>query len=221
MSILIGDRNITRVGVVDDNPAAREGYTYTLEDAELVPHEEIGPLGDLNSLLKRVASEVDAVLCDFHLRHSNYATFDGAELAAGFFQKSVPTVLCTRYEEADLDTLRKFRHEIPALIKPDDLTPDSLFEALALAIREIEGDPVPERRLWRTQIHIAEVLPPDEPYFFVGLPGWTSSDVIRLRKDSLPPGLVDRLQEDARWHAQVNIGAVDASDLFFQDWESR
>jgi hypothetical protein len=216
----VADRDINAVGIVDDDPEARGSYEWTLEDAALQPVEEAGPLGELHDYAAGAAARLDAVLCDQHLRVHNYAKFDGAQLAAALYERDVPAVLCTRWGPAHLDLIRPYRDRVPALVRWDDLHPDRFIQALELTIRELRGDFTQQRRPWRTQVHIADVGVDDQQeFFYVDLPAWTSDEVIRLRKADLPAGLREQLRPDARWHAQANIGAEDASELYFRDWE--
>jgi hypothetical protein len=220
--LTIDDTRISTVGVVDDEPGAREGYELTLEDANVEPIGEVGPLGDLRDFVRDVRGRLDAVLCDHHLRIRNYSTFDGAQLAAALYEVNIPAVLCTRWEDAQLDLIRPYRDRVPALIQFEDFNPDSFIGALTLTIRELRGEFSQQRRPWRTQVHIADVGTDEQKeFFYVDLPSWTSDKVIRLRKADLGSELADHLQIDARWHAQVNVGAEDSWELYFRDWESR
>jgi hypothetical protein len=218
--LTIGHRTISTVGVIDDDPGARESYQWTLQDADVSPIGEAGPLGQLANFVDQAKHRMDAVLCDHHLRIRNYSTFDGAQLAAAFYDVNVPAVLCTRWEEAQLDLIRPYRDRVPVLLQLEDLDPDSFVNALQLTVRELQGEYSQQRRPWRTQVHIADVGTDEQKeFFYIDLPSWTSDKVIRLRKANLVPELADQLEIDARWHAQVNIGAEDPWELYFRDWE--
>jgi hypothetical protein len=218
--LTIEDRTISTVGVVDDDPGAREGYELLLQDANVDPTGEAGPLGTLADFVVQAKVRMDAVLCDHHLRIHNYSTFDGAQLAAALYDVSVPAILCTRWEDAQLDLIRPYRDRIPALLQLEDLNPDSFVDALRLTVRELQGEFSQQRRPWRTQVHIVDVGTDEQAeFFYVDLPVWTSDKIIRLRKSILTSDFVDRLEIDARWHAQVNAGAEDSWELYFRDWE--
>jgi len=220
--LTIDSATISTVGVIDDNPEARQSYEWTLQDANVETIGEAGPLGELQEFVGRAVNRLDAVLCDHHLRIRNYSTFDGAQLAAALYEASIPAVLCTRWEDAHLDLIRPYRDRVPALIQWEDLDPDTFVDALALTIREIKGEFSEQRRTWRTQVHIADVgVDEQNEFFYVDLPGWTSDKVIRLRKADLGAELANQLKVDARWHARVNIGTEDAWELYFRDWEPR
>jgi hypothetical protein len=218
--LTIEERTIATVGVVDDDPGARESYELLLQDADVYPAGESGPLGTLTDFVVKAKQRMDAVLTDHHLRIRNYSTFDGAQLAAALYDVDVPAVLCTRWEDAQLDLIRPYRDRVPVLLQLEDLNPDSFVEALRLTVRELQGEFTQQRRPWRTQVHIADVGSGEQnEFFYVDLPSWTSDKVIRLRKNDLPQDLVDRLEIDARWHARVNVGAEDSWELYFKGWE--
>jgi hypothetical protein len=218
--LTIADKEIDKVGIVDDNATARDSYFYTLEDADVAPVREVGPLGSLKEYVGGVCGRLDAVLCDHHLRVANYSSFDGAQLAAALNAACVPAVLCTRWETADLDLIRRYRDRVPALLQVEDLNPESFIDALETTIKELSGEFSQQRRPWRTQVHIADVgREEQDAFFYVDLPAWTSSTVVRLRKADLDPELAEQLTVDARWHAEVNVGAEHSYDLYFRNWE--
>lgn len=220
--LTIDRRTITTVGIIDDDPGARESYGWTLQDADVDPVAVTGPLGPLGDFVEQAKQRWDAALCDHHLRIRNYSTFDGAQLSAALYEAQIPAVLCTRWEDAHLDLIRPYRDRIPVLLHLEDLNPDSFVEALELTVHEIQGDFTEQRRPWRTQVHIADVgTDEQQEFFYVDLPGWTSDAIIRLRKADLEPALVPELKIDARWHAKVNVGAEDSWELYFREWEPR
>lgn len=77
-----------------------------------------------------------------------------------------------------------------------------------------------ETRPWRTQIHILSIDYATAEFWFE-IPGWTSDEVIRKSLDILPWVVRLQIHQDFRCHARVNIGADDAKDLRFSDWEAR
>lgn len=212
------ERQIDRVAVIDDSPEARAGYTYTVEDASLIAVDQPGPLPPLEDYRRQVSSAADAALCDYHITVQEYASFDGAELVASATRSGFPMVLCTRWEKAHLERLRHLRRWIPALLRPDELEPDSLVDALNRTVEEIVVGPRPARRPWRALVRVEEV---DHAggRFYVELPGWHSEDVVALMTSGVPAEIRDRLTPGSRHHAQVNLGAESLDDLYFSDWE--
>ena len=218
MTVKVLEREIDRVAVIDDSPDARAGYSYAIEDARLIAVDQPGPLPPLEEFRDQVAASADAALCDYHITVQEYASFDGAQLVASATRSGFPMVLCTRWEQAHLERLRHLRRWIPALLRPDELEPDTLIAAIRRTVEEIVVGPQPTRRPWRALVRVEEV---DEQggRFYVALPGWHSEDVVALMLSAIPQGVRDRIAPGSRHHAQVNLGAELLDDLYFSDWE--
>jgi hypothetical protein len=221
MTRLIRDREIRAVSIVDDDDEARAGYTLPLEDLQIQPVQEKGPLPPLEEFWKAMRGRSDAVLCDHHLKKGNYADFNGAEAVATWFEMGFPAVLCTKWEKAQIDEIRPYRSRIPALIQPDQLAidPEILVKALDECILELSGEHTPERRPWSAQVYVVDVETEGAaPFFYVELPGSQIEDVIRLRKRDVPPEIRERLVPEFRCHAMVNLGAEASDEVYFEGW---
>lgn len=216
----IADRQIDRVLVVDDDADARRSLEWMLADAELEAVDQAGPLPSLDELLPQMPTNADAAICDHHLRTKNYAAFDGAQLVALSYSRGFPAVLCTRYVESDIDTIRPYLDRIPAIRRPDELNePEELRFALEECISELAGYTREERRAWRTQVAVDRVDTLDDDILHVELPAWHLDETIRLRRQLLPLDVGSQLQEGVRCHAHVNLGAPTSDVLFFVNWE--
>src|SRR5712692_3818558 len=99
----IRDREIRAVSVVDDDAEARGGYALPLEDLELKSVLQEGPLPPLDEFSLAVWARSDAALCDHHLKKGDYADFNGAEAVAAWYEAGFPAVLCTKWENAQID----------------------------------------------------------------------------------------------------------------------
>jgi hypothetical protein len=220
MPLEVMDRVIRTVLIVDDQEEARDSYEYSVIDAQLAPISEPGPLPSIEDFQGRLRGQADSLLCDYKLRVKNYARFDGAELVARCYDQKFPAILCTRYEDALFDDIRRYREKIPVLLDPDSLHPETLVKALTEVITELANGPGPRRRPWRAQVHVLDV---DEPsgIVYVDLPGWHSSSVVRLRLDQIPSGIRSQLTPGFRCYAKVNLGAENTDELYFKDWEQR
>jgi hypothetical protein len=53
----------------------------------------------------------------------------------------------------------------------------------------------------------------------VELPAWGQDDIIKLRLADLPQHVAQVLRLDLHCHAEVNLGAEDATELYFRNWE--
>ncbi len=218
MVLTFDARAIERVAIIDDDEQARESYRLTVEDLDLQPVLEVGPLLDAAQFIEGVCQRSDAALCDYHLRKRNYARFDGDDLAVRCYRGAFPAVLCTSYSDFEATLLRKSRREIPVLLRPDQVNPDSLATAWERCIEEFQGKFRPDRRPWRALIRVEEVVP-EERFFYAVVPAWNAKAKVRLMYEDLPPDRQAELAEGRRFHAQVNTGAMSHEDLYFTDWE--
>jgi hypothetical protein len=220
LALKVLNRTIETVAIVDDQPEARESYEFSVIDAQLSPVLEEGPLPDLGRYQEVIRERADALLCDHRLRVRAYASFDGAELVARCYEQGFPAVLCTRYQDAVPYEIRAYRERIPVLLEPSDLDPATLLKAFRDVVKELVEGPGPRRRAWRTQVHVVDV---DDPLdlLLVELPGWHSPSVVRLRLSQVPKNVRSLMRSCYRCHAKVNIGAEEAHELYFKDWEER
>jgi len=211
-------RRVDRVAIVDDDEFARESWAFTIEDADLEGVGEEGPLPSIDEFTAHVADTADAVVCDWQLKVSNYAQYNGEQLVASLYQSGIPALLCTRWDKARVDEIRSYRQYIPVLMRPDELNPDSLVDGLSTAIAELDGELQPERRPWRTLVRVVEVYE-DEGRAYVEIPAWPLSEIITLRLPDIPVPIRQLMAAGSRCHAKVNIGAERSEDLYFLDWE--
>lgn len=220
MSLNLGGDTITRVDVVDDKSDARKIMALTVDEANLEPVLENGPLPSLNQFVDAAIKKADAAICDYKLNLGKYAGFTGAEAVAKFYDSKWPALLCTTYGKADIDAMRLYRRKIPVLIRTDNLSPDTIAIGLEYCIRELKTNFSPDRKPWRTLVRIEEVDKEMFPLmFFVVLPGWCSTDKIRLPFDIIPSDLQKNIKPGVRFHAQVNKGAENQDDLYFDNFE--
>jgi hypothetical protein len=207
------------VKLVEDDKMVRASLRSQVEFAELTAIEEVGPrLGTLEAYLSR-PFDADAGISDFQLVPSGYANFNGAELVAAWYRKSIPALLCTRFEHSQIDVIRPHRRNIPVLMAPDELTPESLLAGLRMCMDEFEGKFVAARKPWRAQVHFVAVDPDDARAYLVELPAWGRELIVKVRINDLPSALRARLAPGFRCFAQSNIGAEMSDDLYISDWE--
>lgn len=220
MSLTIADRTINRVLIVDDDKNLRENYGYQIEELGLEPIYEDGPLGSLDDALKLLRSKADALVCDLHLRIKNFSQINGDLFVASSNRANYPAVLCTNYTDSDITVMRSKRRYIPALLKTETYHPENIKRGFERCIRESTGIFDASRRPWRTLVRIADIEE-NRKYFYAVVPGWNTQQKIRVYFDDLPTLLRDQVQLTARFHAQVNLGAEGAEELYFSDWEGK
>ena len=208
---------IVSVAIVDDSLDSRVGFGYTVEDANLTPRPANGPLGTLDHFLGELA-KTDAFLSDFELRTKNYAEFTGAELVARLCKEGTPAVLCTKFEKTQIERIRPFRRWIPVLLKPEDLTPESLVAGFEICIKEMAGEFGVERQPWRTLVRFTEKDPDSEADYFVEVPGWNTQELLRVTIADLPPSIQQLVAPDFRCHVEANLGASSFEDFYLSGW---
>jgi hypothetical protein len=220
MTIVIANRIITKIAIIDDQADVRESYEPSVEDLGAESVSEAGPLEPLPDCVKSVRNKTDAAICDYNLRVKAYSTFNGAELAAEFYRASFPAVLCTKWHKAVIDEMRQYRRYIPAMIDPSSLSPSSIRTGIESCVHEFEGEFAPIRRPWRTLVRVEGVQMNEigNMYVYVVVPAWNSNEVIKLPFNIIPKGF--DISVGCRFHANVNIGATGNEELYFEQWEA-
>lgn len=218
MALALAGREIENILVVDDDPGARDSFAETIADMGLNPIEEAGPLENLIPFVESVRLKADAVFSDYRLKPRNYSVFEGDSLVAECFSHNIPAVLCTAYEAADFMLDRRLVRRIPVLLRDTSPEPDDVGAALEKCIAELEGRVAPSRRPWRTLVRVNDV-DPGRGFFYVVVPGWDVRTKVRLDLGNVPDGIRALIEPGKRLHAQVNIGALSAHDLYFDEWE--
>jgi hypothetical protein len=219
VSITIASRTITRVQIIDDDPSARKAYGFKIADLKLKPVPRDGPLPNIDTLISSSREVAEVAILDHHLTKRRYATYNGADVAARLYRDNYPAVLCTRYEKANVDEIRPLRRFIPVLLTPDpeNFDMDTLSAGLIRCFGEFDGEFVANRRPWRTLIRIDSY---DADCAYVIVPAWDPQQTVRLRLEHIPESVRKRiLAGQERFHAQVNVGAEQNEDLFFESWE--
>src|SRR5574341_1473652 len=218
MAIVLDGKRIARIKIIDDNAHARKALAFSVADANCEPIEEPGPIRNLDEFIRQSINVADAVLCDHRL--TTYARFSGAEAVASFYKVRFPAVLCTAYSRADIDAMRRYRRHIPAVIGANDVSPEAIVDGFKRCVQEFNGEYLPSRRPWRTLVSVVEVDKESaDNKLFVIISAWNSAEVVRLLFDLVPPELRLHIQVGARFYAQVNIGAEDQNDLYFDQFE--
>jgi len=72
-------------------------------------------------------------------------------------------------------------------------------------------------RPWRTLVRVESVT---DASASVVLPAWNSRKPVTVFLNDLPADVRSRFAAGFRCHAHVNIGADNAADLRFTDWEA-
>jgi hypothetical protein len=216
MSIKIADKQIERVSIIDDDDDSRSSMEFTIQDLKLTAVPQNDKVGNIDAFFIQLPA-IDAVVSDHHLKKKNYFPINGAEVIYKCYEKRIPAVLVTRYEQHNYD-IRKFRQRIPVILTPDEFDPDSLIKSFEVCINEFNGKFLNGRKAWRTLIRIDDM---DETNFYIIIPAWNQNETVSLSRSLLPEHINRIIQADYRLHAEVNIDAEYSSDLYFVSWEEK
>lgn len=216
MSITILDREINNVCIIDDDADSRYGWGLTVEDTKLNPISQDEKVNSIDEYLALMTKQCDAIVTDHHLKIKDYFPVNGAEIVYKCFDYKIPSILVTRYENAVVDEIRKYRPKIPIILSPDDFDPDSLMQGLEICINEFKGTFTQEREPIRTLVRVDDV---SENHIYILMPGWNPNEMVSVNKNILPHGIFKELKPDTRLFALVNTGAANSRDLYFSNWE--
>jgi hypothetical protein len=216
--VKISGREIRLVRIIDDDKQFRDSLADTVAEAHLEPVQESGPLGALSDFADRTARTAHAALCDHHLRRKNYySTFNGAEAVSALYKRQIPALLCTRWDQANIEEIRGFRRFVPVLLKPSEIDPDSVVRGLAYCIDEFNGRFRQNRRPSRALVRVEDL---DKQLVYIVVPAFAPDEVIRIFASDLPGGIKKAIENgQRRFHAQVNLGADSHDQLFLESWE--
>lgn len=216
-------REIT-LAVVDDNPAARETVTGELEDLGMRVSALEGPFYSEEQAFVASKNSAEALICDHHLSQHDYARFTGAELVAKCYLEHFPAILVTKYSVDVIEEIRPYRHLIPALLSPQELTDniDNLKYVLDLCMMEVfMGKYSSERKPWRTLIRVEDIDEARENAFLI-IPAWDApngENGIKIPMSMIPTKFQTSLSPKTRFYARVNLGTSKHEDLYIKDFE--
>lgn len=214
--MIIAEKQINNVCIIDDSAEAREGWSLAVEDAKLKPILQTESVADIDEYIPYL-QKFDAIVTDHHLKTGKYFPVNGAEVVYKCYDFKIPSILVTRYDDNTvIDEIRKYRSKIPVILSQEDYDPDTLRRGLEVCINEFKGKVSEERELSRTFIRVDDV---DANYIYLIIPGWNPHKVVSVKKDLLPMHILPQLSSKAKLFAKVNTGARDTLDLFFTSWE--
>lgn len=217
----MNDSNATikRILVVDDDAGAREGFGYPIAELGFTPVSEPGPITDLDKFVARLPDKAQAVVCDYRLKTDGvYSSFNGDEIVAECFRRSIPGLLCTQYADVVEEMNRRLLRFIPALLKTSSPSPQDIRASLHRCQEELAGSVHPARRPWRTLVRVRDVSE-EADHCHVVVPAWNAHQAIKLHFHDIPDEIALHMTAGARLHAQVNIGARSFEDVYFDEWE--
>lgn len=227
MSITVGNRSISSIGLIDDDDDVRRGYRYSTDDLDLAARDVEGPIRDLEASVRTFRDSFDAVICDYNLKTKNYSSVNGDEVCVGLYKSNIPAVLCTRFDGSLPSPIRKNRRYIPTVVAPSELDAEILRAALSVCAEELVGKFTKERKPYRAVLRIEG----GECYEGAGIlvlnlvvPSWNPSHLFTMEIDASAGAAYDLALESvasgevARMFADVNLDAETVDDLFVSEW---
>ena len=220
----------TLVAVVDDEQLYAKTTADVVTDASLRPvviSRDAGQFPNVSELLEKVQSaRCEAVICDHRLNTRGLAQFTGAQFVSELYQQHIPALLLSTFAAIDADdSIRRYRSEIPLVMKRSDLAPERLVEGLEYCRAELEGRRAPERQPWRTLVRIVDVLPDvNQGMVDAILHSWNPDSAVRFPLEAvdnpkIASTLLHHFSGELRVFAQVKVGCRDESELFFEGFE--
>lgn len=220
MTLLLED---LALAVVDDNPAARGTMTEELEEFGIEVDALDGPFHSKEAAYQALRmGRSQGLVCDYQLDQHDYAQFNGAEFVAYCYDQKFPGVLVTRYSSDMVTEIRPWRHLIPALLTPRELTDDveHVQRIFDKCMREVLlGEFSPDRRPWQTLLCVENVDAASKNALVI-IPAWDApggDNGVKLPFSMFPANLLPQLKEQARFFGMVNLGAAKHEDVYIKD----
>jgi hypothetical protein len=216
MGIFIADHEINSLCIIDDDEGARASYVEAFYDTSFnaIAQEEVN---DISLFFDNSLRAFDAVISDHQLKKKkNYFPINGAQVVSMCYERNIPSVLVTKYDQAQMSEIRKFRKNIPVILNPSQFDEDTVINSLEVCIKEFKGEIRADRKLWRTLVRIDAI---EENHIYIIIPGWDTSEAIAIGKDELPAHIKPIIDLDKRMHIEVNVGCESVNDLYFGNWE--
>jgi hypothetical protein len=229
MALMVGNRYISRVRLIDDDAVVRSGYRYAVEDLDddMVAEEVTGPIASVESLLSEVDHDAEAVICDYNLRMTNYSAVNGDEVVKGLYVSRIPVVLCTRADEHLPWPIRQKRRFIPRVLHPNCLEPEALLECLRVCIDEFAGIFTPSRKPYRGLVRVEGGDFSDDGKLVhsqIVVPAWTDQ-LVPYDFDASFGNVFEKIKlavtagAATHFFAHVNLGAESTEELFIDEVE--
>ena len=205
-----------KIAVVDDIPDAREMMADTIIDAKKKPIIIDSVSNNINEFINRIRSESEGAIFDQRLKPQNFANFDGAEAVAKLYDFDFPSILVTSITNPDIDEIRPLRRKIPILIANGEPDAGLIIDGFRICVAEFKNHFIPERKPRKALIRIEEI-DQDNSLSFIVVPSWDPNLKVRLPLDILTNKINQTLEEGMRLFAEINIGASNHEELYFEN----
>jgi hypothetical protein len=224
MSLMVLDKEIQRIHVIDDDPMVRDAYLETVKDMGLEGVDVSTPIKDIESLFDSIDPKSDGIIFDYQLNSTKYSAFNGDVYGRAAYEKHIPFIISSHFTPLSMEGRRRF---IPKAVHVDLLEPRSVLEAFELCVGEYQGKFITRRVPIRTLVRIEGMHAIGDTYELnVVVPNWDPHTGIQIRVDiaTFPSdiNIEKELHENgaARITAEVNTGAQDVNEIYFSNWRA-
>ena len=217
---MLSGSTIGQVTVVDDDELDRESLMDDLRDNDIEPKAVTGQYGnDINRLIRDVDALKSAfVICDHRLQPKGFASFVGATVVERLVAAGQPAMLLTMFKSTNRLELRGYRHGVPVIIGRNDFMVESIGHYAEICRREINQNPVDERKPHRVLMSVEDVhCERGQVEVDVVIPSWRPGCAITIPGSVINPSLLEGLASGVYLVGDVNIDAVSEDDIFFKN----
>lgn len=207
-----------RVVVIDDN---EDGRDTIVDDLDALNFKGIPIEGSFGDDLERLLREVEGVdpqfvICDLRLSPRQFATFSGLQVVEKLIARQRPAMLLTTYQDPERLQLRAARSRVPVIRGRDGFRIQDVAALHEIVRREIEDKPVPSRKRHRVLVNVEDVRPEADEIDVV-VPSWRRDHALVLPRSLLGEAVRHAVKPGDALLGQVNIGATDEDELFFDE----
>lgn len=224
MSLMLLDKEIKRIHVIDDDPTVRSSYLDTVEDMGLQGVDVSQPIKDIESLFDTIDPISDGVIFDYQLNSTKYSAHNGDIYGKAAYERRIPFIISSYFTPLSMEGRRRY---IPKAVHVDILGPGAVAEAFELCIGEYNGKFITRRMPIRTLVRVEGMKTlGDMCELNVVIPNWHPHTGVRILVEATHlPGVVEVEKElhqtgVVRLTAEVNTGAEDINELYFADWRT-
>jgi CheY-like chemotaxis protein len=209
----------SRVTVIDDDDDGRDELMDVLQDLQFEPLAVTGQFDDrMDELIAEIeAQDPSFVICDHRLQPKQMAQFYGVALVKELITRRRPAMLLTMYGSSHRLELRQSRFNVPVIVGRDMFRPELLGDYFDICRREIEHDPVDERKPHRSLIRIDTVSNNETSQFDAVIPSWRAEHAVPIPIECIAMSLRGKIFNGIYLLGDVNIGAKTEDDLFFNN----
>ncbi|OKP69135.1 hypothetical protein BTE77_28360 [Ensifer adhaerens] len=222
MNIAVQPMRISRVTVIDDDDDGREDLMDQLREFNMEPSAITGKFG---LEIDRLVAEIEAqnpsfVICDHRLQPKGLASFFGVDVVRRLVERRHPAMLLTMYQSSDRLKLRESRDAVPVIVGRDAFRPERVSDYFEVCTREIQADPVDERKAHRSLIRVdgmSESGGGRDHVLDAIVPSWSPDHAVPIPLSCIDPSIRNKVRVGTYLLGDVNIGSPTEDDLYFRN----